>query len=91
MVNLWTKGMLFCVVGVICLNTEFVRLLQKDLNFINLITLNIVSNTRIPLPFWSWEINEVQHFWSPPRGQKIWQQKNMLNYFIYGVSDEQGS
>lgn len=57
MVNLWTKGMLFCVVGVICLNTEFVMLLQKALNFINLITLNIVSNTKIPFPFWSWEIN----------------------------------
>lgn len=43
--------MLFCVVGVICLNTEFVMLLQKALNFINLITLNIVSNTKIPFPF----------------------------------------
>lgn len=61
MVNLWTKGMLFCVVGVICLNTEFFILLQKALNFINLITLTTVSNTRISSPFWSWEINEVQH------------------------------
>lgn len=56
MVNLWTKGMLFCVVGMICLNTEFFMLLQKALNFINLITLNMVSSTRISFPFWSWEI-----------------------------------
>lgn len=89
MANLWTKGMLFCVVGV--LNTEFFMLLQKALNFIHLIPLNIVSSTRISFPFWAWEINEVQHSWSPPRGQKIWQQKNMLNYFIYGVYDERGS
>lgn len=43
--------MLFCVVGVICLNTEFFILLQKTLNFINLITLTTVSNTRISSPF----------------------------------------
>lgn len=43
--------MLFCVVGMICLNTEFFMLLQKALNFINLITLNIVSNTRISFPY----------------------------------------
>lgn len=41
----------FCVVGVICLNIEFVILLQKALNFKNLMALNIASNTRVYFPF----------------------------------------